>query len=199
MSEIGDADAGRRAVGVAGQIHEAAHALRHQIVAGALGVGAVLAEAGHRAIDQPRVFRRQALVVEAELGEPADLEILDQHVRALGQLVHDAAAFLVLEVGFDRTLAAVGGMEIGRADMLAVGAFDEGRSPAAGVVAGALALDLDDVGAEVGQHLPRPGPGQDAGKFEDAETRQRLRHAEKLLRAQEMDGDGGGYKCIVPR
>jgi hypothetical protein len=28
-------------------------------------------------------------------------------------------------------------------------------------------------------------PGQDAGKFEDAETRQRLRHAEKLLKDAE--------------
>ena len=176
--DVGDrhADAGRRAVRHAGQIHHAAHALRHQIVAGALGVGAVLAEAGHRAIDQTRIFRRQALVVEAELGEPADLEILDQHVRALASLRTMRRPSSLSKSSFDRALAAVGGMEIGRADMLAVGAFHERRPPAAGIVAGAFALDLDDVGAQVGQHLPRPGPGQDAGKFEDAETRQRLRH-----------------------
>jgi hypothetical protein len=71
-------------------------------------------------------------------------------------------------------------MEIGRADMLAVRTLHEGRSPAARVVAVAFAFDLDDIGAQVGQRLPRPGSGQDAGKFEDAETRQRLRHAVKL-------------------
>ena len=60
--------------------------------------------------------------------------------------------------------------------MVAVGAFHKGRTPAARIVAGAFALDLDDVGAQIGQHLPRPGPGQDAGKFKDAQTRQRLRH-----------------------
>ena len=83
--------------------------------------------------------------------------------------------------------------------MLAVGAFDEGRSPAAGVVAGAFALDLDDVGAEVGQHLPRPGPGQNAGKFKDAETRQRLRHLQELPDNAEWITAGRGYKYIVPR
>jgi hypothetical protein len=67
-------------------------------------------------------------------------------------------------------------MEIGRADVFSVGAFDERWSPAAGVVANALALDFDDVGAKVRQYLSCPGSGQNAGKFEDAETRQRLRH-----------------------
>ncbi len=55
--------------------------------------------------------------------------------------------------------------------MVAVGAFDKGRTPAAGIVAGALALDLDDVGAEIGQQLPGPGSGQNPGKFKDAEAR----------------------------
>jgi hypothetical protein len=55
--------------------------------------------------------------------------------------------------------------------MVAVGAFHEGRAPAAGIVAGALALDLDDVGAEIGEHLSGPGTGEDAGKFKNAEAR----------------------------
>ena len=64
--------------------------------------------------------------------------------------------------------------------MLAVGAFHEWRPPAAGVVADTLALDFDHVGTKVGQHLPRPGSGQNAGQFEDAQTRQRLRHFQEL-------------------
>ena len=64
--------------------------------------------------------------------------------------------------------------------MVAVLALDEGRAPGAGVVAGLGALHLDDVGAEVGQHLARPGAGQDAGEFEDAQTGQRTRHDHSL-------------------
>jgi hypothetical protein len=59
-------------------------------------------------------------------------------------------------------------MEIGGAEMAAVGGLDEGRSPAPRVVARALALDLDDVGTEIGENLPSPGPRQDAGKLEHA-------------------------------
>ncbi len=74
------------------------------------------------------------------------------------------AALLALEVELDRALAAVGGVEIGGAQMAAVGCRHERRAPAAGVVAGALALDLDHVGAEIGENLAGPGPGQDAGQ-----------------------------------
>ena len=88
----------------------------------------------------------------------------------------DALAVLGLEVELDRALAAVGGVEIGGAEMAAVRGLDERRAPAAGVVAGALALDLDDVGAEVGEHLPGPGPGQDAGQFENADAGEWFRH-----------------------
>ena len=55
--------------------------------------------------------------------------------------------------------------------MTTVGALNEGRPPSARIVAGTFALDLDHIGAEIGQYLSGPGPGQDAGKFKDAETR----------------------------
>src|SRR5262249_20433737 len=119
-------------------------------------------------IDQARVHLAEARVVEAELGEPADLEILDQHVRARRQLRDDAPSVLALEIELDRALAAIGGVEIGGAEMAPGGGLDEGRSPAARVVAAALALDLDDVGAKTGENLPRPRPRQDAGELEHA-------------------------------
>ena len=167
------AGAQRLAVGIAGEIHEAADALRHQIVARTAGIGSVLAEAGHRAIDQPRHFRRETFVVEAEFGEPADLEILDQHVGTCGEFSDDPPAFLALEVELDGTLAAIGAVKIGGAEMAAVGGRNKRRAPGAGVVAGALALDLDHVGAEIGQDLPGPRPCQDASKLQDAQTGQR--------------------------
>ncbi len=45
---------------------------------------------------------------------------------------------------------------------------DEGRAPAARIVAATFTLDLNDVGTEVGENLPGPGPGQDTGKLEYA-------------------------------
>ncbi len=87
----GDADLLRLAVGFAGQVHHPAHALDDEVVAGARRVGAVVAEAGDRAIDEARIERLQAGVVEPVLGEPAGLEILDQHVGARGEPAHDLA------------------------------------------------------------------------------------------------------------
>jgi hypothetical protein len=56
----------------------------------------------------------------------------------------------------------------------------EGRAPAAGVVAAAGALDLDHLGAEVGQGLGAPGPGQHARQVEHAHAIQRARGARQL-------------------
>ena len=61
--------------------------------------------------------------------------------------------------------------------MATVGGLDEGGAPAAGIVAGAFALDLDDVGAEVGEDLARPRPGENAGEFEDAQASERTGHS----------------------
>ena len=107
-------------------------------------------------------------MIEAELGEPADLEILDQHIRPRRELAHDAASLLALKIELDRALAAIGGVEIGGAEMAAVGGLDEGRPPAAGIVARAFALYLDDIGAEVGKNLSRPGTRQYAGQLDHA-------------------------------
>src|SRR3954470_2675387 len=137
-----NAGARRLAVGGAGEVHEAADALRHQVVARARRVRAGLAESRHRAIDQPRVHFLERLVIEAEFLQAADLEILDQDVRLRRELAHDALAVLALEIEFDRTLAAVGRMEISGAEVAAVLGGNEGGPPAARIVARALALDL---------------------------------------------------------
>src|SRR5262249_20151580 len=108
----------------------------------------------------------------------ADLEILDQYVGSRGELAHDAAALLGLEINLDRTFAPIGGVKVGSAEMAAVGGGHEGRPPTAGVVAGALALDLDHVGAEIGENLPGPGAGQDAGKVQNAPTSQKYNHTQ---------------------
>ena len=67
--------------------------------------------------------------------------------------------------------------------MAAVGRRHERRTPGAGIVAAPLALDLDDVGAEIGENLPRPWTGQNAGKLQHAQTSQRTRHEDFLADA----------------
>ena len=49
-------------------------------------------------------------------------------------------------------------------------AGDEGRPPFARVVAALRVLHLDDIGAEIGEQLPGPGTGEDAGEFDDADA-----------------------------
>ena len=60
--------------------------------------------------------------------------------------------------------------------MAAIGGRHKRRAPGAGIVARTLALDLDHVGAEIGQDLAGPRPRQNAGKLEHAQTRERTRH-----------------------
>src|SRR5262249_39592634 len=150
------------------KVHPPADTLGHEIVAGARVVRAGLAKAGDRAIDQARIGLAQARVVEAELGKPPDLEILDQHVRACRQLLDDTPSVLALEIELDRAFAAVGGVEIGGVEMAPAARPKDGRPPAPRVLPRPFALDLDDVGTEVGKNLPGPGPRQDAGKLEHA-------------------------------
>ena len=166
--EIGDGDTGllRLAVRLAGELHDAAEALDHEVVAGLRRPGSVLPEARDRAVDEAGVRRAHALVIEPEAHEAADAEVLDHHVRAADQALDEGEIVRVGEVGDDRALAAVAGVEVGG------GAVDEGGSPAARVVA-LRGLDLDDVGAEIGERLPDPGTGEDARELDDAQARQR--------------------------
>jgi hypothetical protein len=62
-------------------------------------------------------------------------------------------------------------VKVSGANVVAVSAFDERRTPATSVVSRAFTFDLDHVGAEVGEQLSGPRPSQDAGKFEYAEAR----------------------------
>ncbi|MNI10029.1 hypothetical protein D3C73_631210 [compost metagenome] len=79
---VGDCDAGlhRLTIRFTGNRHEAGHALNDVIVAGEAGIGAVLTEAGDRAIDELRIDLLQALIVEAVFLQSAELEVFDQDV-----------------------------------------------------------------------------------------------------------------------
>ena len=71
-----------RALGVAGQAHQAGHGLDEEVVAGQVLLGRG-AEAADGAVDAAWVAGRDRLVVQAEASQAPGLEVLDEHVRAL--------------------------------------------------------------------------------------------------------------------
>ena len=87
--------------------HQAAETLCDLIDAWPAGVGAVLAEAGDAAVDDPRVDRLQRLVVDLEAVLYVGAEVLDNDVGVFDQPVEDLAAGLGLQVDRDRPLVAM--------------------------------------------------------------------------------------------
>src|SRR5258708_31200704 len=117
--DVGDRDAGalrtaaRRGVGLAGDAHHPAHALDHEVVARPLAPGAGLAEAGQRAVDEPRIDLPQSVLAEAVARQVAVLVVLDQHIEAGRKRTDQRLSFGRRDVHRDRFLAAIRGGEIG--------------------------------------------------------------------------------------
>ena len=149
-SQIGNADAHRAAAGLAGDRHQPAHALRDLVDAGTRRVGAGLAEARDRAVDDLRIDLLDRLVVDLEAVLHVGAVVLDDHVGLLRELHEDRVAFLALEVERDRLLVAVQVLEVEAVAAAAhgVGAAGFGRR-----------LDLDHLRAPVGElaHRRRAG------------------------------------------
>ena len=165
------ADAMRLALGRASDRHQPGHALDDVVVSGAVRIRPILPEAGDRTIDQPREIGLQAGVIQPVFPEATDLEVLDHHIGA-GQQGADLGLPLGRgEIRRDRSLAPVRRVEIG-GDRPAL-AVDEGRAPAARVIA-LRSLDLDHLGAQIGQGLAGPGPGQDPRQFDNLQAGQRF-------------------------
>ena len=124
-----------------------------------------------------RIDRLQAFVIEPEALQRAGLEILQNDVGSRGDGAHDLLPFGLVEIERDRALAAVDRKVVaGLAGRLAGFVLEKRRPPRARVVAHAGALDLDDVGAEIGQNLTGPRPCHDPAQIEHADVRQRTGH-----------------------
>ena len=168
-------------VAFAGDAHQATHALHGVVVACTVAIRSGLAEAGDRAIHQPRVQAPQAGSVQAVTRHVADLEVFDHHVTACRQLQDQRAPFGLRNVHRHRPLVAVGAQEVGGVrGIAAVAVLQKRRAPAAGVVATRLTgagrpFDLDDFSAKVGQGLRAPRAGQHARQVEHLHAVQRAR------------------------
>ena len=98
---------GRRPIGVAGGVGDAAHRLDGDVHRGEVAIGPVEAEARTAAIDQARVELAQHVVAEAQSVHHARREILDQHVGLGDQVEEDLLAARLLEVEDHRLLVGI--------------------------------------------------------------------------------------------
>src|SRR6516165_3470683 len=157
----------RRAVAEPGGGGGAARALGDVLVdlAVLIGAGAEALDRGH---DHARIGLVDVLPGQPHAVERAGGEILHQHVAVLDQPVEDFLARGMLGVDRDRALAAVEHGEIE-----AVGAFDVAQL-AARDVADAGALDLDHVGAHIGEQLRAGRTRLHMREIEDAHAVERL-------------------------
>jgi len=168
----------RGAIGIAGQPPPPVQTEIVHVVPGAVAVGAVLAVAGDRAVDEPRVLLPQALVADPEAIQNARPERFEQHVGAAHEPQQHVSALLGLEIDADRSLAPVE-REEHRALGGVICTLVVRRRPAH-VVAHAGVLHLQDVGAEVGQHQRAEAAGKEPREVEDSDALERqpaLAHA----------------------
>ena len=154
-----------RLVGIEQQARHAAQRQRDVVVGRPRAVGAGCAEAGDRAVDQPRVRGVQHVPSDAEPLHHAGAVVLQHDVGARDELEQDLAPRVGAQVELHALLAAVEGDEV-----RAVGVATE---VAERVAAGRF--DLEHVGAEIGEHHAGERRGDDRAQFEHAHAFEHLR------------------------
>jgi hypothetical protein len=161
------ADIGHRRTGPerqvfqAGQVRKPSGHLRQLVE-----IGPVAKRSGkkslHRAIDDAWIDSASPLVAESQPIERAGGKVIEDHVGVLDQALEDRLALGLTKVEREVLLVAVIGKE-GRAVVAA----------AATGVAAVRMLDLDYVGAQVGEDHPAARAGDDMAQLEDTNPFQR--------------------------
>ena len=108
------------------------------VVSGPLAPATGLAIAGDRAVHQASIVLAQGAVIDAQALRHTRTEAFHHHVGLGDELANHAGGISVFEIQRDAALVAVLGIELHR------------HIRTAGIAA--RRLDLDNVGAEVGQH-----------------------------------------------
>ena len=155
--DVDDRGAGaQRLAGRPGHVGKPGHELHDFVERRAVLVGAA-EKALERAIDQARICFRKIVVAAAEPVHGAGRVVLDHDVGCCRQAMQQRAAFVGLEVDGDAALVAVEGAEEagGKADQ-----------PPGGIAG--HRLDLDHVGAEIGEDQARARAHDGVAEFEHA-------------------------------
>ena len=169
----------------AGDAHDPAHRLRHDVEGRPVGIGTGartrIAEAAHGGIDQAGVELGQALVGQTQALHRAGAEILHQHIGLLDQAADDGLAGRGLEVDGNALLVAVDALVVtAEVTCLVVGKV---RRRAAGHVAPGR-LHLDHLGALVGKQHGAEGSGQHLRQVDHPQSGQRAPALGAQLSAQ---------------
>ena len=156
---------GRRAVRAVGHRQKAGVGAIVEVVARHGGARPILPVAGNRTIDEPRVYLPRVFPPEAEAHHDAGAELFDEDIGAFDQRPQPRRRAGSLEVDLDALLAAV---EHGEQQAVIAGAR---ASFAHGLAAGAL--DLDHLGARLGEDEGGERPRQEGGEIEHADIGER--------------------------
>ena len=179
---VGDriADPQRRGRLVAGHAHDAREALDDLVVGRVELERTVLPEPGDRAIDDVMLDLPERRIAQAEPVHDAGPEILHHHVGGGDEPAERRLAPLrALEIDGDRALAGVLRQERrAHADPIEIGIGAELTRE----IARARHLDLDHVGAELGELIAAEGAGEHVGEIEDARAGQKSAHHSCLTR-----------------
>ena len=144
-----------------------------EVVTDEVAIRPGLAEAGHRAIDQPRVARREHREVDPKPLGDAGAELLDHHVGALRQAQEDLAPCPALEIEPDRFLVPPKRVVHAQAGRRAL-RLARGRG-----LLGAPSrrcpwfLDLDDIRAKVAEDHRAMRTGCELGEVDNLDTAER--------------------------
>ena len=181
-----------RTAGLAGDAHDAAHALDDDVEGGQAGVGARLSKAGDRAVDEPGRPAHQVFGPHTEPVHGAGPEVFDEDVGLLGEPAQELHAPARVEVECHAALAAVDAEEV-RAVALDEWAIAPRRIASVGV------LDLDDLRTEVAERHGAERAGEDAGEVEDGDPVQGSGHGVFLpsRRAGVLAAGGGSIAVAV--
>ena len=159
------ADLRRWAIPLPRDRHQSADRLRQQVVGGAVGIGAGEATDGcdHKA----RMAHAERIGLDAKAGSRARPVVVDEEIGVGQQAVEVRAARIGAKVEDDRALVAIDRCEIRAAP---VGRIAPPRRPPRARLVALRRLDLDDVGAEVGEEHRRERAGQDAARVDHADA-----------------------------
>ena len=158
---------GRRAVWKAGNAHQAAHSLGHQVKAAPVAVGAGGAKPGNGAVNQAGLDLGQFPIAQLQPLHNAGAKVFHHHVGVLQQSPEHLPARLFPQVQGQAALVAVQRQKAGRPAAI------KGRPHPPGIVAAIGLLNLHHVRAHIGQQHSANRPGHDLGQIQHFHTGQR--------------------------
>ncbi len=164
----------RRLAGFRHRVHQTrARPCRCVVKRGAVFVGAAMAVAVERRVDQARIARRHCGVAEMHALERFDAQAGYEHVRALDYLHREGEALGAAQVDGDRALVAIVEF-VGRHGTGA--AHGAGSDCASNRIAAVGVFELDDLGAPVAEYRRGGRSGHPHREFYHLDSGERSLH-----------------------